>query len=129
VQAPKPVKYEQSFEGLYPVEKKGLHQRNFSEINFEFEGTGFALRGDARKTTKEAGEHSFETELYVNGERVETSAIPASFLTRRHELFWKYLLPRGKHKVQVKVLNPKEGFEINTTECIIYNDQPPQKGS
>lgn len=129
VQTGKPVKYEQSFEGIYPVGKKSFPNRNFKEINFEFEGTGFALKGDARKINKDAEEYSFEVELFIDGKKVETARFPANFTTRRHELFWKYLLPRGKHKVEVKVLNPKEGFEMNTTEYIIYNDQPPKKSS
>jgi hypothetical protein len=124
VQIPKAVKYEQSFEGLYPIEKRGFRNPNFKEVNFEFEGTGFALKGDARKLTKEAAEYAFEAELYIDGGKVETAKFPADFTTRRHELFWKYLLPKGKHQVRVKVLNPKEGFEINTTEYIIYSTEP-----
>ena len=129
VQSSKPVKYEQSFEGLFPVDKKGFYNKNFKEISFEFEGTGFALKGDARKLKKEEGEHLFEADLYIDGEKKETAKFPANFITRRHELFWKYLLPEGKHQVSVKVLNPKENFELNTTEYIIYSDKPPKKNN
>ncbi|MBC7829497.1 MAG: ADP-ribosylglycohydrolase family protein [Chitinophagaceae bacterium] len=124
VQTCRPVKYEQSFEGLYPVEKKGFYNRNFKELNFEFEGTGFALKGEARKMNKDNNEHVFEAELFIDGEKIETARFPANFTTRRHELFWKYLLPNGRHQVKVRVLNPKENFEINTTDYIIYNNQP-----
>lgn len=128
VQTPAPVKFEQSFEGLYPVEKKGFYDRNFKELNFEFEGTGFVLKGEARKLTKDMGEHAFEAELYIDGLKQETSRFPANFTTRRHELFWKYLLPDGKHRVTMKVLNPKENFEMNSTEYIIYRNKPLKKG-
>ena len=127
IQQCKPVKYEQSFEGMYPIAKKSFHQRNFKDVSFEFEGTGFALKGDARKLNRDSSEHTFEAELYVDGEKKEKARFPANFTTRRHDLFWKYLLPPGKHSVRVKVLNPKENFEINATEYIIYSDQPPGK--
>ena len=126
IQTCKPVKYEQSFEGMFPIEKKGFYHKNFSEVKFEFEGTGFALKGDARKLIKNEDEHTFEAELYLDGEKKETARFPANFTTRRHELFWNYLLPAGKHTVRVKVLNPRENFEINSTEYIIYNDKPPK---
>ena len=129
VQAIKPVKYEQSFEGMFPVQKKSLQQRNFKQITFEFEGTGFALRGGGNKITREAGEHQFETELYIDGEKVETAMIPANFITRRHELFWKYMLPPGKHKVEVRVLNLKEGFDIWTTEYLVYKSSAGAPGN
>lgn len=127
VQTCKPVKYEQSFEGLYPVEKKGFYKRNFKELNFVFEGTGFALKGEAKKMNKEGSEHTFEAELYIDGKKEETARFPANFTIRRHELFWKYLLPDGKHQIKVRVLNPKENFEINSTEYIIYKNQPVKK--
>ena len=124
VQTCEPVKYEQSFEGMYPVMKRKFNYRNFKELNFEFEGTGFVLKGDARKLKQDAEMHSFEAELYLDGVKQETAKFPANFTTRRHELFWKYLMPNGKHQVKVKVLNPRDDFELNSTEYIIYSNQP-----
>jgi hypothetical protein len=129
VQTPIPVKYEQSFEGLFPVEKRVFSNRGFKDISFDFEGTGFALKGDARKLGKDEGQHVFEAELYIDDRKVETARFPANSITRRHELFWKYLLPKTKHHVSIKVLNPKENYEINTTEYIIYSDQPTKQST
>ena len=128
VQKCQPVKYEQSFEGLYPLEKRTFGKRNFTELSFEFEGTGFVLKGEARKLNKDAGEFSFEAELYVDGVKQETARFPANFTIRRHELFWKYQLPKGRHQVKVTVLNSGNQFELNSTEYIIYGDQPPKTG-
>ena len=124
VQQPKPVKYEQSFEQMFPVEKRGFSNRNFKEVNFTFDGTGFVLKGEAKKLNKEAGEYAFTSELYIDGQKAETATFPANFTTRRHELFWKYDLPKGNHEVRVKILNPSDDFELNTTEYIIYDNQP-----
>lgn len=132
LQAPAQVKFEQSFEGSFPILKKSFQNRNFQEISFEFQGTGFALKGEARKISKDDEQHSFEAELYIDGEKKETAKFPANFTTRRHELFWKYQMPGGNHKVRVVLLNPKENFELNTYEYIIYGAQQPavldQKG-
>ena len=50
-QTPIPVKMEQGFPDLYPIEKKELNQK-IGEVTFEFEGTGFVLSGNAEKKTK-----------------------------------------------------------------------------
>jgi hypothetical protein len=126
MQTPKAVKLEQSFEGLFPVEKKSIGNNNGKEISFEFEGTGFVLKGEARKKNGEAPDYTFEAELYVDGQKVETAKFPTSFTTRRHELFWKYPLPKGKHVVRIKVLNPNEEYVFRPSEYIVYNNQPKQ---
>lgn len=126
LQSPQPVKFEQSFEGLYPVLKKSFVNRNFTEASFEFEGTGFAVRGEARKLGKDEEQHTFQAELYINGEKKETAKFPANFITRRHELFWKYQMPKGKHQVRVVVLNPNKNFELNTYDYIVYAEVPPK---
>ncbi|HEX4851915.1 MAG TPA: ADP-ribosylglycohydrolase family protein, partial [Puia sp.] len=47
-ESPNPVKFEKSFEGHYPIEKMPAHwSENGDEVNFEFEGIGFVLKGDA----------------------------------------------------------------------------------
>ncbi|HET9824707.1 MAG TPA: ADP-ribosylglycohydrolase family protein, partial [Chitinophagaceae bacterium] len=125
VQAPRTVRYEQGFQGIYPIDKKPLWKSDFKELSFDFAGTGFALRGEAQKKKKESAEYVFEAELYIDGEKVETARLPTNFTTRRHELFWKYGLEKKKHSVTVKILNPNEEYQVNATDCILYNDKPP----
>ena len=95
------------FEGMYPVAKKLFRQKNFTGLNYDFEGTGLVLKGDAKKLSKDAEQFSFEAELYIDGIVHEKATFPANFTTRRHELFWKYLLPNGKHQIKLKILNSK----------------------
>jgi len=38
-------------------------------------------------------------------------------------LCWKYDLPKGKHTVRLKILNPSKDEEFNSSEAIIYSDQ------
>ena len=63
-------------------------------------------------------------EAFVDGQLVETIKLPASYLVRRHELFWKYGLPKGKHTVSFKWLNPVEGADIRCSKTIIFSDTP-----
>lgn len=123
-QVPVAVRLEQGFQGMFPIAKKGLW-KNSDEMNFEFEGTGFILKGEAEKKNEDDADYVFEAELYVDGTKVETARLPTAFTTRRHELFWKYALPNKKHNVVVKILNPRDGYTVRATEYIVYSDNPP----
>jgi hypothetical protein len=124
LQLPKTVKFEQGFQGMYPVDKKWLGKTDFKELSFEFQGTGFALRGEAEKKKNEASDYIFEAELYIDGEKVETAKLPTSFTARRHELFCKYGLQNKKHTVTVKILNPNGDYVVNATDYVFYTDKP-----
>jgi hypothetical protein len=65
-----------------------------------------------------------KAEMRIDGELVETVNLPASYTTRRNDLFWKYQLPKGKHTVTFSWLNPRKDASINYTEAVIYSDSP-----
>jgi ADP-ribosylglycohydrolase len=120
-QQPVAVPFEKSFPGMYPKEKKDV---NWSlakdEINFEYEGTGFVIKGETARWN-DSSDHVIHAELYVDGTRTETFFLPVSFTTRRHEICWKYDMPEGKHFVRVKFLNPSPDHTVLNTEAIIYS--------
>jgi hypothetical protein len=124
-QVPKPVKLEQGFQHIFPTEKKGLGDEVKNELSFDFEGVGFAISGEAIKKNRNAEKYIFEAELYVDGVKTETAKLPADFTTRRHELFWKYDLPDGKHKVTIKIMNPNDNYEVSASTYILYSNKPP----
>jgi hypothetical protein len=64
-------------------------------LTFSFEGTGFVLRGDASRWNHHAP-HVFQTELYIDGQLTEKPQLPVNFTTRRHEIAWKYDLPKDR---------------------------------
>ena len=123
-QDPTTVKFEKSFEAVFPVAKIPMKwPANKNEIDFKFDGTGFVLKGQA--IGKEGkSDYIFKTELYIDGKLVETPILPTGFNARRYELCWKYDLPKGKHTVQLKILNPDPEAEIQTNEIIIFSDKP-----
>jgi len=123
VQQPKTVRFEQSFEGHYPIEKKGVGKILTDEYQFEFEGIGFVMLGESAKWDSKST-YAAQAELYIDNKLVETVELPASYTTRRYELFWKYQLPKQKHTIRVKILNPDEKYPVRINNIIIYSDTP-----
>jgi hypothetical protein len=127
-ETPKAVRMEQSFQGQYPVEKRGVDKNIPDEFSFNFDGTGIVIRGEAKPIDQSSwdykGTFAFEAELYIDGKKAETAKLPANYVTRRHELFWKYQLPKGKHTVRMKVMNPSTEFDLHVSDVLIYSDKP-----
>jgi hypothetical protein len=122
IQQPKSVRFEESFIGHYPVEKKWLGKKFNDEITFEFEGTGFVVRAETAKWNSEDN-YVAKTEMYIDGKLAEEVELPANFTTRRHEPFWKYQLPKQKHSVRLRILNPNEKNSITLNEVIVYSEK------
>jgi hypothetical protein len=120
-QKPIPVRYEKSFPGLYPVKKEEVTIKD-NTISFEFEGTGFILRGDAKTKNANSPDYEFQTEVYVDGKKIESPVLPTNFTTRRLEMTWKYPLKKGRHSVMVKILNPDARYDLRNLEYIVFSD-------
>jgi len=125
-QQPKAVRFEKSFPGLFPVQKEEVAIKNDNDISFDFEGTGFMLNGLARAKNMKSPDYVFQTEVWLDGQKIESPALPTDFTTRRLEICWKYPLPKGKHTVQVKILNPDNRYEFRGVEYIVFSDKPAQ---
>ena len=122
-QQPKQVAFEECFTGHYPVEKRAV-SKNLQEWNeFEFDGVGFAVPG---YVTSNDPKYVAKVESYIDGELVETIELPADQIKRREDLFYKYQLPKGKHKVSFKWLNPQPGTTVTANYVVVYSDTPKQ---
>ena len=120
-QQPKPVRFEKAFEGHYPVKYVSIRKNLDQSPEFEFEGVGFVVKGGLRSNDRS---YVALVEVYLDGQLMETAKLSANSLTRRLELTWKYQLPKGKHKVSFKWLNPIPGATVNASEALIYSDAP-----
>nr|WP_082774014.1 ADP-ribosylglycohydrolase family protein [Hymenobacter sp. PAMC 26628] len=123
VQEPTPVKFEKSFAGHYPVGRLVVNKPLKDEYSFDFDGIGFVVKGEAAHTGAQPG-HVFKGEVYVDNQLLEAVEWPTDFTTRRYELAWKYQLPKGKHTVRLKLLNPTPASECRVKEVLLYSDQP-----
>ncbi len=121
-----PVRYEKSFGGVYPIlKKRAIISEKKDELHFDFEGTGFVLRGSVYKSGTHAESDFVSSELYIDGKLAETVELPLYNTRYRHELAWRYKLPKGKHSVQFKLLDPLAEFRVNLNEAVIvYSDKP-----
>lgn len=120
VQRPVAVRFEKSFPGLVPVEKKPVNwSSGKDEISFDFTGSGFVLRGETGRWNNES-DRILEARLYIDGLEAESIHLPLSFTRRRHELAWKYDLAAGNHTVKLKIRNPDPAAPPVNVEAIIY---------
>jgi len=128
VQSPVSTRFEKSFEGHYPIKKAAVKQ-DINEMNFEFDGIGYVLRGAAEATDRNNrnSNFSYNAEVYIDGTLFEKISLPVSEILRRHELSWKYNLPPGHHTVKVKILNPQEGYTLRGWEVLVYDSKPAKK--
>lgn len=120
-QQPLAVRYEKAFEGMYPIEKTVLNKQITNLEPVSFDGTGIVFKGSVQ-----AKEDNYvaKVDMYIDGELTETANLPASYTTRRNELFWKYELPKGKHTATFKWLNPQKDVSIHFSEIVVYSDTP-----
>lgn len=128
VQTPKAVRFEQAFTGHYPVLAKPIRKELTDEYTADFDGIGFVIKGEAKPKNRSSwgyeSNFAFNAELYVDGKKLETAKLPVDFTHRRYDLFWKYQLPKGKHTVRVKLLNPDPDHVVTMTDLLVYSDQP-----
>ncbi|MBS1750587.1 MAG: ADP-ribosylglycohydrolase family protein [Bacteroidetes bacterium] len=124
LQQPVPVRFEKSFDGLYPIDIiPASWNDDKTVLHFSFEGTGFVMKG----TTDASGNNPafvLNTQLYIDGNLTESPELPVNFTTRRNELCWKYDLLRGKHNVELKIINSTNEYKISPGNVIIYDNTP-----
>lgn len=123
IQQPRQVKYEKSFDRMYPTERVVFQHSNADTINFGFKGTGMVLRGYVRKKEYAAPDYTFHIDFYVDGKKAEAAKLSTNVNERRDQLFWKYHLESKHHEVKIVVLNPDPKYDVVTTDYIIYSDK------
>jgi ADP-ribosylglycohydrolase len=131
IQIPTPVKFEQSFSGHFPTDKLWIGKNLENEYEFDFEGNGFVLKGEAHPKNTSAWDSrdtkNLKMEVYIDGKLHETAELPTDYITRRNELTWKYQLADTKHHIKLKMLDPSPDYICRMTELIWYSSKPQEK--
>lgn len=123
-QKPVAVKFEQSFAGMVPVQRKGSGWDTGKEpFTIAFEGNGIVINSFMKNEWEARTDYVFRVEAELDGVK-EIFTMPFNFLTRRNEIFSRYNLPMGKHLLKLTVLNPDPVSQISLKDMIIYSDKP-----
>lgn len=123
LEKPQTVGLETSMAKCYPTDKQFVNKSLKEEYTFEFSGTGFVVKGETANWNSN-NTHVFMMEVWIDDKKLETAELPTAYIVRRHELTWKYNLPKGKHNVRLKLLNPNPKHDCKIQEILIYDNQP-----
>ena len=122
VQKPEEVRYEQSFEGLSPVEKRILKKTFTDELELVFEGNSVVVSGSVVKTGHDDSPYVARLSAYVDGELVEKFSMPYDYITRKYEIFYRYCMPSGRHVLKLVLENPHPDYAMSATEMTVYDE-------
>lgn len=125
-QVPEAVRFEQSFDGMYPAEERYLRQHfTDKDINIDFEGNGIVVLGNVNSlcsVTK--SDYVALLDVYIDGEKVEQVKMPFDYIVRKYDIFHKYLLENKKHHVEIKWVNKNPDFSIYMKSIVVYASTP-----
>lgn len=124
LQEPRAVRYEQSFEGCRPVEKRVTRFCIAPERSIDFTGTGCVLMGNVHGADS-GGDPAYvaRLEAYVDGQKVENIDMPFDYITRKYDIFYRYDMPRGKHTLTVRWINPDRHFAVQCEGFVVYDSE------
>ena len=119
---PKAVRLEQGFTGMTPKllaeNIEHLGNPDSEQNSFEFEGIGITLYGNISCPDKD---FEAQLEVSVDGKRDKVMKFTSDFHNRTADcLYWNYDLRNGRHKVEFRLLNPREDVNIKAYRVIRY---------
>lgn len=117
-QTPEPVRYEVSFPGHYPVDKKHINESIRKPVYLDFIGNGITVSYNMNASDSE---YIALVEVVVDGKTVETVSLPSNFKTRKHELFFQYDMADTAHSLEIKWLNPNPEVNLIVSSAVIYS--------
>jgi hypothetical protein len=122
VQQPAELRYEKSFEGMYPKERRAFNKELLHEdIAVDFDGNGIVLMGAVKKLSGEKNDYVALLDVFLDGKKTEQVRMPFDYIIRKYDIYHRYMLPEGKHKVEIKWVNPDPDFRIWQKDVVIYS--------
>ena len=125
LQTPTPLPLEQSFSGLYPVERIHIGKEFGQEgITMKFHGTGFIFHGTMKRGKTGKEDYTALFDIYLNGKKMELFDMPCDFIQRRYDIFHKYGLPEDDYTVEIRWKNYEKPYSLLLKDFIYYSDTP-----
>lgn len=130
------VPFEESFVGLYPVERisrrfdgqpNHISSSNREYVN-NFRGSAIVVAGNVSLTgTRIANYDTYKVllDVFIDGELAETVSLPVKWEHRKHEIYWNYDLDEKEHEIKLVARELKEGLRVNVTALVVYSNTDP----
>ena len=122
VQKPKAVRLEQGFTGMTPkllsegIDKLGNPDSEQNVI--EFDGIGITLYGNISCPDRT---YKAQLEVSIDGKTDRVMKLCSDFNKRTADcLYWNYDLKDGPHRIEFRLLNPREDANIKAHRIIKY---------
>lgn len=117
-QKPRAVRLEQAFEGMEPAQKTSLANKELTRpLTIVFEGCGIVVRGEVKA---QDAAYVAILEVQIDGRTVRTMPLPSAYHDRSNDLYWNYDLPRGRHTLTLKLLNPQKDVTVTPWDYLVY---------
>jgi len=126
VQVPEMLRYEESFEGMVPVKELLVRTDHLdNNIKIDFQGTGIVVLGNVKsRCIDETRDFVALLDVYIDGVKTDQVKMPFDYIVRKYDIYHKYLLPAGDHKLEIKWVNQDPDFRIYFKSYVVYNDKP-----
>ncbi len=123
IETPEAVRWEQSFEGIQPVEKRVLKTAFTSSVDLPFKGNSIVVEGSVRKTGHADDSYVASITALLDGSEVETFDMPIDYIKRKYEIFSSYCFESGEHTLTLRLNNPHPDYEIYASEMVVYDKE------
>ena len=123
LETPQAVRWEQSFEGIKPVEKRVLKKAFTDSVSLSFKGNSIVVEGSVRKTGHADDSYVANITALIDGEQVENFNMPIDYIKRKYEIFSKYCFASGEHTLTLRLNNPHPDYEIYASEMVVYDEE------
>jgi len=126
VQKPLLLPFEQSFEGMYPTKELLIRKDYLDEnITIDFVGNGIVVLGNVKSQCSLAtSDYVAILDVYIDGIKTEQVKMPYDYIIRKYDIYHKYLLQSGNHKIEIKWVNENPDFRIYLKSYVVYDDKP-----
>jgi hypothetical protein len=114
-----PVKLEQGFTELGKLKDIKLNSLDKNEVGFSFDGNAVVIKGSVGKKKNDIADRDIRIKLTLDG-KTELLIMPTNFQSRKHDVYWNYDLPNGKHEVKLEVIDPHPDYRLDIPMAFVY---------
>ena len=114
----KPVRLEQSFQGLQVAYKLPLGNKPIDRVGtLTFQGNGIVVRGEL---TADDANYVGLVEITLDGKVVKTVQMPASKHSRANDIYCNFDLADGQHTLTMRRLNAQDCVRSRVYGIVVY---------